>query len=755
MASHVAAVEPIVLKGFYAPNTGFMDVARSMLQVELSWPDCKVTSRVWPDDSVCFFANDVLIFKAPLMIREGPFAGAFRKPDGGYVFIPSVLRYRHNRPFCIQTAARRTVEYRSEYPNKPGRSTSTVTIVSERSLLEWAAGERQVYVSFLGSVPMKAITLYLDSEGENCSLLPGERAKVREWMDTNFMPDLGTGGASYKRKKEACELMLNMFLEQRGADPDDIANMEVDTPNRLLIQLLHLKLRELTWRARGNLMKSLAEGLLTNIFTTALYTGRWSMFRSGVSCQLKTTNQQVITSQIRRVMARQANTKARVIAGRAWHRSMFGFICPAESPDGDQCGFQMTFAATVKIDGVNMTRRVYCGGVDVTLTPGEIKANEHIISEYYTMPQLSLSVLSFPDSNRDQGPRTIFAAMMRRMFIPPVAPARDTAPLVLETEHGQVALVESDGSCDGTNVVAMILAQDLNLEDAIMVNQGAVDRGLFRVFITRRYTSRSRAVQKKRHVREGDLLDDEKTARADETGIAVDVVTSDGAVNTTVVTSLPLKDGDKLSNRHGQKGVCRIVPTVDMPFCVRDGVVPDLVVNPYAFPGRMTLGQLSEMERSMEAVMGHIHEQERVLARFGVNGEMVTTPVTVGLCWYGRMEQMSTRKVNVRSDSGPRDPITNQPVQGRRNLGGTRFSLMDANAVLAHGAVDFLDEAMRDASDPAEVWICSRCHLPCPGEQHFCRHCKTSLYAHPERTTTSTLVMMNELQADGISTRLL
>ena len=185
--------------------------------------------------------------------------------------------------------------------------------------------------------------------------------------------------------------------------------------------------------------------------------------------------------------------------------------------------------------------------------------------------------------------------------------------------------------------------------------------------------------------------------------------------------------GDKFASRHGQKGVIgMIIPQEDMPF-TKDGVVPDLIVNPHAFPSRMTIGHLIESVvtryscESGNLIDGTVFEnldlesytallEKRGVHKYsdeimynGFTGDQIKTQIFFGPTYYFRLKHMVNDKMNYREGVDPsKAPITGttkQPTHGRANQGGLRIGEMETNALLGHGISSFIKESMMERSD--------------------------------------------------------
>jgi DNA-directed RNA polymerase II subunit RPB2 len=184
--------------------------------------------------------------------------------------------------------------------------------------------------------------------------------------------------------------------------------------------------------------------------------------------------------------------------------------------------------------------------------------------------------------------------------------------------------------------------------------------------------------------------------------------------------------GDKFSARHGQKGTCgmRII-TEDMPYTA-SGIIPDMIVNPHAFPSRMTIGQFIEMmstklglhmgsliDSTPFSARNRVGETKDLLLKAGYHpygyelmysgqtGEMLQAEIFIGPTYYIRSKLMTEDKVNSRA-TGPKKLLTHQPVEGRANEGGLRIGEMERDVLVSHGISKFLNESLMERSDKAE-----------------------------------------------------
>ncbi len=180
--------------------------------------------------------------------------------------------------------------------------------------------------------------------------------------------------------------------------------------------------------------------------------------------------------------------------------------------------------------------------------------------------------------------------------------------------------------------------------------------------------------------------------------------------------------GDKLSGRHGNKGVVsRILPVEDMPF-TEDGTPIDVILSPMGVPSRMNLGQLFEIHLGMAArALGYevatpsfngvsdekiseelekagIDRNGRVQLYDGLTGEPFNEKTSVGVMHMIKLHHMVEDKIHARS-TGPYTMVTQQPLGGKAQNGGQRFGEMEVWALEAYGASATLQEMLTIKSD--------------------------------------------------------
>ena len=197
------------------------------------------------------------------------------------------------------------------------------------------------------------------------------------------------------------------------------------------------------------------------------------------------------------------------------------------------------------------------------------------------------------------------------------------------------------------------------------------------------------------------------------------------AIKVFIAMKRKLSVGDKVSGRHGNKGIiAKIVPEEDMPR-LPDGTPVEIVLNPLGVPSRMNVGQILETHAGWAAkklnmfistpVFDGITEGEikRLLKKAGlpesgktplydgVTGETLDQEVTVGYIYMMKLYHLVDDKIHARS-TGPYSLITQQPLGGKAQFGGQRFGEMEVWALEAYGAAYTLQELLTVKSDDVE-----------------------------------------------------
>ena len=241
--------------------------------------------------------------------------------------------------------------------------------------------------------------------------------------------------------------------------------------------------------------------------------------------------------------------------------------------------------------------------------------------------------------------------------------------------------------------------------------------------------------------------------------------------------------GDKHSSRHGQKGTVGIILNhEDMPF-TKDGIVPDIIMNPHAVPSRMTIGQIIETITGKVGVnmgqfgdgtgfntskdmnnLGNILEEnqfhrhgEEVMYN-GMTGKQLKVSIFIGPTYYQRLKHMVEDKVHSRA-CGPNVLLTRQPAEGRSRDGGLRFGEMERDCILSHGAIEFLKETLQDRSDNYVTHVCKHCGMLAivNSEKNIftCKSCSNSTEFSEVRIPYAMKLFVQEVQSMNVASRML
>ena len=400
---------------------------------------------------------------------------------------------------------------------------------------------------------------------------------------------------------------------------------------------------------------------------------------------------------------------------------------------------------------------------------------------------LSIVASLTPWSDFNQSPRNMYQCQMAKqtMGMPLHSfPYRsDTKLYRLHTPQRPIASnISYDKYCVddyplGTNAVVAVLSHTgYDMEDAMIVNKSAVERGfahatLYKTDVLSRRTNEI-FLRSPRTNSEDSILDEDglpnvgQKLRKDSTVYTTyDTVTkifrdvrfkgADEAVvekvkliskvhtgNKEDTISMSVRYnrnpviGDKFSSRHGQKGVLSFLwPDEDLPYIEKSGIRPDVLINPHAFPSRMTIGMLVESSASKCGAIngrfidatpfnstgkrpfdvygeilrqsGYSHSGTETMMN-GLTGEKFAVDIYIGVVYYQRLRHMVNDKFQVRS-TGPINALTKQPIKGRKAGGGVRFGEMERDSLLAHGAAYLLRDRLHLSSDMHISHVCAAC----------------------------------------------
>ena len=411
---------------------------------------------------------------------------------------------------------------------------------------------------------------------------------------------------------------------------------------------------------------------------------------------------------------------------------------------------------------------------------------------------------------------------------------------IVNTNIGR--LLPSNNLPNGMNVIVAIgVYTGYNQEDSIIINQSSIDRGMFKSTFYRTYKDDEKKIQssnqeekftnpdvnltkglkpgsysklnsngyidenvyvdmndiiigkiipiKNQKKREKQLYKDSSTMlRSNENGFIDKVVldcNSEGHrfIKVRVRSERTPKIGDKFSSRHGQKGtIGMIYRQEDMPY-TKDGIVPDIIVNPHAIPSRMTIAQLLEtllgktctllggygdgtpfnntnvetINKVLEEKCGFEKNGNEILY-CGITGKQMDVKIFIGPTYYQRLKHMVEDKIHSRH-TGPKVLLTRQPPEGRSRDGGLRFGEMERDCMIAHGTLQFLKERTLDVSDNYRIFICNECGLTAVFNEYEnickCKKCNNYINMSEIRLPYACKLLIQELESMSIAPRLL
>ena len=395
-------------------------------------------------------------------------------------------------------------------------------------------------------------------------------------------------------------------------------------------------------------------------------------------------------------------------------------------------------------------------------------------------------------------------------------------------------------------VVAVLPFDGYNIEDAIVLSKSSVERGLGRTFFYRIYEAEAKqypggmrdnfeiptaegnirgfrgdkayrlleedgVIATEATVQGGDILigktspprfmeeyrefevkgpyrrDTSIGVRPSESGVVDTVVMTQshdgGRMYKIRVRDLRIPEiGDKFASRHGQKGVVGLlVNHEDLPY-TEEGIVPDVLINPHAFPSRMTVGMFLESVTGKAAALRgskmdgsafvgeKLEDVKGVLEAAGFKysgketmydgrtGKAFPVDVFIGVVYYQKLHHMVADKIHARA-RGQVQMLTKQPTEGRARGGGLRFGEMERDCLIAYGASMMLKDRLLDESDKADIYVCERCGLvsyyDIKQRRFVCRVCGDKAKVTSVSVAYAFKLLLQEMMSLDVAPRLL
>ena len=487
----------------------------------------------------------------------------------------------------------------------------------------------------------------------------------------------------------------------------------------------------------------------------------------------------------------------------------------------------------------------------------EKNTKNHTHLEVFTPSILGAGASIIPYPEHNQSPRNTYESAMAKQSLGFSTPMMNTSTYVRQhlMLYPQVPIVNTkamkllglEDRPAGQNCIVAVLPFDgYNIEDAIVLSQSSVDRGLGRTFFFRIYDAEAKqypggmrdsfeipnaednirgykgerayrlleddgVVASESPVKGGDILIGktspprfmEEYREFESSGpyrrdTSIGVRPSEaGVIDTVVMTQsneggkmykIRARDmrvpeiGDKFASRHGQKGVLGILAKAeDLPYTA-EGMSPDVLINPHAFPSRMTVGMMMEsicgkaaalrgkrfdgsafvgekMPEVKEVMDAHGFEYSGKETMYdGRTGKAFPVDVFIGVVYYQKLHHMVADKIHARA-RGQVQMLTKQPTEGRARGGGLRFGEMERDCLIAYGASMILKDRLLDESDKSDIFVCERCGLVAYHDvkqrKYVCRVCGDKAKVSSVSVAYAFKLLLQEMQSLNVAPRLL